>query len=1004
MNIQTIRERLLASTMIGGAALAAAVALPVASVLVAPASAVAQDYTTGSIAGTVTDTAGSPVAGATVTVSQNNAPFNRTVTTNEQGQFRVSGAPVGTYTVTISAPGAAPFSDTNIGIGLGRVSDYEFTIGAAAGGTVDDIVVVGTRTPVINFSSSTTGLVADAQETFDRLPIARSLSGITLLAPQTTLSDPTWGNIVGISGSSVAENAYYINGMNITNPRNFLGGNTVPFEFYDQIDVKAGGYQAEFGRSTGGAIIATSRYGNDEFHGGANVYWSPDELRESAPNTYVADNERAYSDSREANVWLSGPILKDHIYAFGFYNWRESESRAYSLSGARSERVNDSPFYGGKLDLYLNPDHRFEVTYFTDDQSYNDLDYLSDDDAEADVTFNQIGGETFIYKYTGNFTDWLTLSVLYGENSYRSDSYSTAALDQTVQSNVSARTSSGESVRYGIFRGGGFTEMDSLDERQLFRADIDVYAQFMGQHHLRLGYDREQITSDVMTGYLNGGIDVYYNDRVLHRDYNLTASVDTEQSAIYLQDNWEVTDRLTLQIGLRAEKFDNKNVDGVSFAATDYEIAPRLGAVYDLFGDRKTKLSAFYGRYYLPIATNTNLRMGGAETFIDTFYRYGPTAAVGGYSVAASGGIANAIAACAADDSDTCVFSGGTQYAQQINAPGLVSDPETLASQNLEAQYQDEFMLGVDHLLESGIRLGANFVYRDLKSAMEDVDSGYFIGAYCDYAGIAEDDCGAINSGGYVLLNPGKDLIIKTDAETFPLLNGGVITIPADVIGLPEAERTYQALELTAERPFDGKWGLRGSVVLSRLKGNIEGGVKSDNGQDDTGLTQDFDEPGWMDGSYGYLPNHHAQTFKLFGTYAINDNIYLGANAIIQSPRHYGCIGAYPFDDGRAVASTVSAWYCNGELTPRGSVFSGQWQKRVDLSLAWNIEAFQLPGELQFRADVFNVFDFSGAQDYVEAGELTGGTFGAPNINPDYRRVSSYQAPRSVRFGLSWSF
>ena len=63
-----------------------------------------------------------------------------------------------------------------------------------------------------------------------------------------------------------------------------------------------------------------------------------------------------------------------------------------------------------------------------------------------------------------------------------------------------------------------------------------------------------------------------------------------------------------------------------------------------------------------------------------------------------------------------------------------------------------------------------------------------------------------------------------------------------------------------------------------------------------------------------------------------------------------------------------------------------------------------MPEGVTLRADVFNVFDFSGAQDYVEAGELTGGTFGAPNINPDYRRVSSYQAPRSVRFGLSWSF
>jgi hypothetical protein len=78
---QTIRERLLASTMIGGVMLAAAVAVPAVTVIVAPTSATAQDFSTGSLAGTVTDSTGAPVAGASVAVRSNEQGFTRNITT-----------------------------------------------------------------------------------------------------------------------------------------------------------------------------------------------------------------------------------------------------------------------------------------------------------------------------------------------------------------------------------------------------------------------------------------------------------------------------------------------------------------------------------------------------------------------------------------------------------------------------------------------------------------------------------------------------------------------------------------------------------------------------------------------------------------------------------------------------------------------------------------------------------------------------------------------------------
>lgn len=1018
MTIQTIRERLLASTMIGGVALAAAVALPAASVLLAPASAVAQDFTSGAIQGEVTNTAGQPVAGATVTVSQNGRAFTRTTTTNERGNFRVAGAPVGSYTVTISGPGIDTYTDSNVSILLGSTRDYGFTVNqaGAAGESLDDIVVVGTRAARVDFDRTTTGINLDVQETFDRLPTSRNIAAIQLLAPGTTPGDSAFGNEVSINGSSVAENVYYLNGMNITNFRTLLGGNTVPFTFYQQVDVKTGGFQAEFGRNTGGAVIATSRSGGDEFHGGVDVYWGPDELREQIPNTTfisgnnsvsVTPNNLDVRDSLDANVWLSGPLWKEHAYFFGFYNYRDSSQEDTGSSGTLTRTTFNDPFYGGKLDLYLNPDHRLEITYFNDDQS-NETTQLLSGATEPSRTFNESGGETSIFQYTGNFTDWLTISALYGSNKF----------NQTIAGSADAEPSVIGFAGQGTLRGNPAQLIEAgQDERKLYRLDADIYVtNFFGDHHFRIGADREDLTTTSVTSF-SGGIQYVYRGPatttqvgglvpantpyVRVRDIRRGGSFDIEQTAFYVQDAWDVTDRLSLQLGIRAEKFDNKDDTGATFAATDYDISPRIGATYDLFGDQSTRLSAFYGRYYIPIAGNTNLRLAGAELFTDTYYLYN---SVGGLTRNPGETDAQLILRCAQDRANTCAPGlAGAPLRTIINSNGERSAATSLVSQNLEAQNQDEFIVGITHQLESGWRFSANATYRELNAVMEDYDTSFIIDEYCASVGITPANCGAINNAGeYVLLNPGKDLVISPDPTSFPALAGQTITIPAAILDIPEAERTFQALELSFERPWDGKWALQGSVVLAKSEGNIEGGVKSDNGQDDTGLTQDFDEPGWTDGSFGLLPNHRGQTFKLFGSYALTDNITLGANVFIQSPRHYGCIGSYPLGDGRAEPSTITANYCvrgaTSVLTPRGTQFEGQWNKRIDASVAWNIPT-SMAGRLQLRADVFNVFDFQGAADYDEVGDLSAGA-----ASPNYKNITSYQAPRNIRLGLSYQF
>ncbi len=92
------------------------------------------------------------------------------------------------------------------------------------------------------------------------------------------------GNLASFGGASVAENAYYVNGFNITNSFRNLNFSKIPFEAIAEQQMKTGGYGAEFGRSLGGVVNQTTKRGTNEFQTGSNVYWTPGSMRAKTKN------------------------------------------------------------------------------------------------------------------------------------------------------------------------------------------------------------------------------------------------------------------------------------------------------------------------------------------------------------------------------------------------------------------------------------------------------------------------------------------------------------------------------------------------------------------------------------------------------------------------------------------------------------------------------------------------------------------------------------------------
>ena len=287
--------------------------VPVAFIAAAPAAA--QDYTRGTLVGTVTDEAGTPIAGAQVTVRSNEQGYQTTTVTDANGRFQATALATGTYTVIVRKADQVLVEDRAVNVIAGQTNTYGYTSGpqiAGAGAnqnqdTGGTIVVTGRRIQVDDFASTQTGANIDVAEIASTVPTGRDQTSLILLAPGTTSGDAGFGNLASISGATVAENAYFVNGLNITDFRNFLGASLIPFEFYRTLDVKTGGYQAEYGRALGGVTSAVTKSGSNELQGGAVVSYSPDWLREQSPNTYAANNEDDELDQRRRQLLSVGP-------------------------------------------------------------------------------------------------------------------------------------------------------------------------------------------------------------------------------------------------------------------------------------------------------------------------------------------------------------------------------------------------------------------------------------------------------------------------------------------------------------------------------------------------------------------------------------------------------------------------------------------------------------------------------------------------------------------------
>ena len=279
--------------------------------------------TGGSISGTVHDSNGGALPGVTVQAKSSAAQGVRTAISDESGIYRLPLLPPGAYTLTFSLSGFANLARPNVPVALGRDTTIDATMKIAQ----SEEVTVSAAAPVLDTGSNTTGETL-GQRAIASLPTGRNYSSIAQVTPGVSSdANPSASNVTGVYGSTIsvygssgAENAFFIDGVNTTNAEYGFQGKELNFEFIQEVDVKTGGYEAEYGRSTGGIINVITKSGGNEFRGDVFGYYDNDSLQNNAKRVVSTGGTQTGFTRKDYGVDVGGYVLRDRLWFFGAYD------------------------------------------------------------------------------------------------------------------------------------------------------------------------------------------------------------------------------------------------------------------------------------------------------------------------------------------------------------------------------------------------------------------------------------------------------------------------------------------------------------------------------------------------------------------------------------------------------------------------------------------------------------------------------------------------------------
>jgi hypothetical protein len=471
----------------------------------------------GSVEGVVVDASGASVPGAKATLT--GPEGTRTTTSDDQGIFSFPLVIPGTYGVKVEKQGFKAVSVAGIEVLTNKVSSVRTILET---GAVTETVEVSAS--AVTVDTTTTAIGANLNDTFyEKIPIPRGVAGLFYLAPGVAGGGASGTANPSISGGSGLENQYVADGVDITDSAfGGLGifsrvygsvGTGINLTFVKEVEVKTGGYEPQYGKSTGGIVQIVTKSGGNAYHGAVSGYFQPQSFEAHRTNpddpqfgrvnlTGKLVNNESYDAAAELGGYV--PKFKDHLFFYAAINpalfdqYVQFPTNSPLFNGGKTTDLRTYTYsYDAKLTWRISDRHQVESSVFGDPSHTGTGPF--DNLITHDTTVNSVlkfGNRDWDIRYNGTLSPtWLVnVSGAWGYNHFDETGFPATHLviDQTGPNLVTNGVSVPVAQQGQFFaEGRGFVE-NTEDNTFKINVDTSKTVHKWGEHTFSVGFGWEK--------------------------------------------------------------------------------------------------------------------------------------------------------------------------------------------------------------------------------------------------------------------------------------------------------------------------------------------------------------------------------------------------------------------------------------------------------------------------------------------------------------------------------
>jgi len=900
---------------------------------------------TGGLRGFVKDDTGGVLAGVTVEATSPSRIGGAAVeVTDAQGLYRFENLPIGEYSLTFTLQGFGTTRREEIRVEVGRTIQLDMQLKV---GNVEQSIVVTGESPVVDAVHS--GISSNFnQEMLQNIPSARqSYFDIVTYTPAVRINQVPNDSRFIIFGSSSDQNQFQYDGVDISAVSNGGVWDFPSPDIMQEVQVNAVGASAEFHGFQGGVVNIVTKSGSNSYRGSGSFYIIPPGL--VANNTPNEQFPYKVHYNQQGTFEIGGPIVKDSAWFYGILPAQRGLTTGVGVDPELDKKggVSYKPFAKGTV--RFGPHDQLNV-------GFNNNMFCCGATASRTAplvtqTVEHGHNPVLTSQYTHTFGS-ATLFEARAGGIYIRDNFTPVSDDFTTPGRTDQAT--------------GFSSVNALTGSKQFhnRTTIDASVSHSASDFLKGSHD---FKFGVQTAYATQRTVSIRFSNVSYTDLNAAPYLATFQDPLasggrirtaggYVQDNWSLNDRVTLNLGVRYDNIRGDipelsagaTLDGISgdasFTVPDSitypavedlisfnTFSPRLGVTVRADRSGKTVVKANYGRFFGKLATSMFNSMSPGATPTTTL-RY-----------------------------NTATRAYDIPFSVVDNRINFSVNPD------LQNQYTDQLFLGLERELFANMGVNVSFVWKEESNfiRLQDVR-----GSYAERA-----------------------IVDTFEGRTFPLnvfnLTSSQASRLFQVINREDFDQSFKSAVIELNKRFSNSWQSQGSYTWQDSQAYGGGAVTGSTQQDFSSLSST--------GGFGRDPN---DSINAFGPTATNSTHAVKLSTTYRAPMDFNFGMRYSYESGRPYGRLIIVrGLGQGNVTmlaeERGSYALpavNDFQIRVDKDFV--VASSQ---RIRLSVDFFNIFNSDTTLTLRNnSSQVTATT--------PWAQTLSIVRPRTVQFGIRYQF